>query len=172
MRRAAAEADEHPGGAGAHEVQRRGVGRRAADDDRDVQLVDEPLEVERFGATGHVLGADRRPADDEQVAAGVDDGLPVLLRPLRAERAGDRDARLPDLAQPLRDELGLDVLGVDLLHPRGRLDRFEADDLLEQRLRVLVAGPQPLEVEDRQAAELAERDGGLAATSPSPSAPR
>jgi hypothetical protein len=34
-----------------------------------------------------VLGADRRPADDEQVAARVDDGLPVLLRPLLSAAA-------------------------------------------------------------------------------------
>ena len=47
-RRSPAEADEHAGGAGAHEVQRRRVGRGAADDDRDVQVVDELLEVERL----------------------------------------------------------------------------------------------------------------------------
>jgi hypothetical protein len=131
VRRAAAEADEHPGGSGTHQVQRRGVGPGAADDDGDVELVDEPLEVERLGAPAHVLGGDRRAADDEQVAARVDDGLPVLLGALRAEGAGHGDAGLPDLAQPLGDELGLDLLGVDLLHPRRGLGRVQADDLLE-----------------------------------------
>src|SRR5690606_41352640 len=36
--------------------------------------------------------------------------------------------------------------------------RVEADDLVEQRLRVLVARPQALEVEHAEAAELADAD--------------
>ena len=42
---------------------------------------------------------------------------------------------------------------VDLLHPPGRLGVVEAGDLGEQRLGVLVARPQPLEVEHPQPAE-------------------
>ena len=57
VRRAAAEADQHAGRAGAHQVQRGLVGRAAADDDRHVELVDELLEVERLGPAGDVLGA-------------------------------------------------------------------------------------------------------------------
>src|SRR5699024_9030342 len=56
--RAAAEADEDAGRAGAHQVQGRGVGGAAADDHRDVQLVDEALEVQRFAVRGDVLGGD------------------------------------------------------------------------------------------------------------------
>ena len=100
--RAAAEADEHAGGAGAHQVQRRRVGGRTADDDRHVELVDELLEVQRLGAARDVLGRDGRAADDEQVDAGVDDGLPELLGALRGQGAGDGDAGVADLAQPLR----------------------------------------------------------------------
>ncbi len=48
VRGAAAEADEHARGAGAHEVQRGLVGGAAADDHGDVELVDELLEVERL----------------------------------------------------------------------------------------------------------------------------
>ena len=110
---------------------------------------------------GHVLGRHRGAADDEQVDPGIDDGLPQLLGALRGEGAGDGDAGGADLAQPLGDELGLDLLAVDLLHAGGRQGRVEGGDLGEQRGGVLVAGPQPLEVEHRQATELAERDGGL-----------
>ena len=93
VRGAAAEADEHAGRTGAHEVQGRRVGGGATDDDRHVELVDEALEVQRLGAAGDVLGRHRRAADDEQVDAGVDDGLPQLLGALRGEGAGDGDAR-------------------------------------------------------------------------------
>ena len=110
---------------------------------------------------GHVLGRHRGAADDEQVDPGVDDGLPQLLGALRGERAGHGDTRVADLAQPLGDQLGLDLLAVDLLHPGRRQRRVEGGDLGEQRGRVLVAGPQPLEVEHRQPAEPAERDRGL-----------
>ena len=133
VRRAAAEADEDTGRAGAHEVQGRRVGRGAADDDGHVELVDEALEVERLGATGDVLGRDRRAADDEEVDAGVDDGLPVLLGALRRQGAGDGDPGLTQLAQPLGDELGLDRLGVDLLHPRRRGLGLDLGDLTQLR---------------------------------------
>src|SRR5690606_15602332 len=73
VRRSPAEADEHARRAGAHEVQRRRIGGRAADDHRHVELVDEPLEVERLGAGGDVLGGDGGPPDDEQVGTGLDD---------------------------------------------------------------------------------------------------
>jgi hypothetical protein len=90
--RAAAEADEHAGRAGAHEVQCRLIGRTAADDHGDVELVDELFEVERLGLRGDVLGGDRRAADDEHVDARVDDGLGVLLGALRRLRDGDGHA--------------------------------------------------------------------------------
>src|SRR5699024_5211875 len=115
----AAEADEHAGGAGAHEVQRGGVGGGPADDDGHVEFVDEPFEVERFGLGGDVFGGDGGAADDEQIHAGVDDRTPVLLGALRAQRPRDGDARLADLPQAFVDELGDDRRGVDLLHPHG-----------------------------------------------------
>src|SRR5690349_4472573 len=68
---------------------------------------------------------------------------------------------LLDLADALGHELGLDRLLVDLLHLPGRRLLRERGDLLELRLRVLVAGPDALEIEHGQAAELAEDAGGL-----------
>ena len=76
------------------------------------------------------------------------------------DRRARRDAGLLDLADALADQLGLDRLGVDLLHPRRGLVGVELGDLLEQRLGVLVAGPQALEVEHADAAEPADLDGG------------
>src|SRR5690606_11457039 len=82
---AAAEPDQHARRAGAHQVQRGRVGGAAADDDGDVEVVDELLEVERFGASGDVLGGHGGAADDEQVDAGVDDGLVELGGALRRQ---------------------------------------------------------------------------------------
>ena len=109
VRRAAAEADEHAGRTGAHQVQGRRVGGGAADDHRHVELVDEALEVERLRAARDVLGRHGGATDDEQVDPGVDDGLPQLLGALRGEGTGDGDAGVADLAQPLGDQLGLDL---------------------------------------------------------------
>jgi hypothetical protein len=66
-RRARADADEHAGRAGAHEVQARGVRGAAADHDGHVDLADELLEVERLGDRGDVLGRDDRALDDQDV---------------------------------------------------------------------------------------------------------
>src|SRR5690606_18037116 len=47
---------------------------------------------------------------------------------------------------------------VDLLETAGGALGGQADDLVQQRLRVLVAGPQALEVQHAEAAELADAD--------------
>src|SRR5699024_9177055 len=101
----AAEAHQHAGRTGAHQVQGGGVGGAAAHDHRDVELVDETLEVQRFPAAGDVLGGDGGAADEEQVHSGVDDGLPVLLGALRGQRAGGRDPGVAQLLDPLADQL-------------------------------------------------------------------
>ncbi len=160
VRRAAAEADEDAGRAGAHQVQGRGVRGAAADDDRDVQLVDELLQVQRLVRTGHVLRGDRRTADDEDVHARVDDGLGELGRALRGERGGGDHARVAHLLDALPDQLLLDGSRVDLLETAGRGVHVEARDLVEQRLRVLVPRPEALEVQHAEAAELADADRG------------
>ena len=154
------EAHKHAGRARPHEVQGGGVGGRAADDDGDVELVDEALEVEGFGPGADMLGRDGRPADDEQVNTGVEHGAPVGLGVLRAERSGDGDACVAQFPEPLGDELRANRLGVDLLHPGRGVGRVELGDLVQEWLGVVVAGPEPLEVQDRQPAEATERDGG------------
>ena len=55
---AAALADEHGSGTGAHEMEGGGVGGHPADDDGHIQLVDEALEVEGLGIARDVLGGD------------------------------------------------------------------------------------------------------------------
>ena len=92
------ETNEYAGRTGSHEVQRRRVGRGAADDDGNVELVDETLEVQRLGPARDVLGRDGRAANDEEVAACIHDDLPELLCPLRREGAGNGDAGLTDLS--------------------------------------------------------------------------
>jgi hypothetical protein len=46
------------------------------------------------------------------------------------------------------------------LHACCRLVGLQGGDLVEERLRVVVAGPQALEVEDADAAEAADLNGG------------
>ena len=82
---------------------------------------------------------------------------------LGGDRGRRGDARLLHLADPLGHQLGLDRLGVHLLHPGGGLLVVELADLVEQGGRVLVAGPEPLEVEDAQPAEAAQLDGRVRA---------
>ena len=45
---------------------------------------------------------------------------------------GDGHAGLAHLLEPRGDQLGPDRLGVDLLHPAGRVAALEAGDLLQQ----------------------------------------
>jgi hypothetical protein len=137
-------------------VERGGVRRGATDDHRDVELVDETLEVERLGACRDVLRRDRRASDDEEVRPRVHDRPPELLGSLRRQRSGHRDTGGADLAQPRRDQLGHDGLGVQLLHSRCGVLVRQARDLREERLGVLIPGPQPLEVEHSDATEPTE----------------
>src|SRR5438093_92451 len=60
---------------------------------------------------------------------------------------------------PPGHELLPDRLAIQLLHPPGRLVVGEPRDLVEHRLRVLVPGPQALEVEDGQPSERADLGG-------------
>ena len=64
-----ADADDHAGRAGAHQVQRGLVVGAAADDHREVEVGDELLEVQRLVGGGHVLGRDERALDDQDVDA-------------------------------------------------------------------------------------------------------
>ena len=98
------------------------------------------------------------PADHEHVHARVDDGLGELAGALWRQRPGHGDTGVADLAEPLGDQLVTDRLGVHLLEPGGGLLTSEPRDLGQHRGRVLVAGPEPLEVEHAQAAETAQRD--------------
>ena len=158
--RAAAEADEHAGRAGAHQVQGSGVVGCAADDDRHVKVVDELLEVQRFLAGGDVLGGDHSAADHEQVHARVHHGGVELLGALRGERAGHGDTGGANLVQTLRDELRLDRLGIDLLDTLGGLIGRQSGDFVQQRGRILVTGPQTFQIEHAERTHLAHGDGG------------
>ena len=156
---ARADADQHADRAGAHEVQPGLVGGAAAHDDRDVELADEALQVERLRGLGHVLGRDDRALDDQQVQLGGQDGGGQLLGPLGRHRGGRGDPGLLHLADAGGDQLGDDRLLVHLLHPGGGLLVVELADLVEERGRVLVAGPEALEVEHAEAAQAPELDG-------------
>ncbi len=158
---AGADSDENAFCGGSHQVQGGLVGGAAADDHGYGQLGDELLQVERLPVRGDVLGRDDGALDDEDVEPGLQRGLVVLAHALRGERAGREHTRLLDLADSGGDQLRLDRLGVDLLHPLRRLLLGQAGDLLELALGVLVAGKDAFEVEDAEAAEAAELDRDL-----------
>ena len=117
--RARADADEHAGRAGPHQVQPGVVGGAAADDHRRRrELADELLEVQRRAGlvARDVLGRDDRALDHEDVEPRLERDLVVLADLLRGQRRGRDDAVLLDLLDPLGDQLGLDRLAVDVLH--------------------------------------------------------
>ena len=70
-----------------------------------------------------VLGRDRGAADDEEVDPGVDDGLAYAWVFCGDSAPAAGTPALADLGDPLADQLRLDRLGVDLLHPPGRRAR-------------------------------------------------
>ena len=157
-----ADADDHAGRAGAHQVQRGLVVRRAADDHRDVEVGDELLEVERLALGGDVLGGDDRALDDQQVDAGVEDRRGQLQR-CAAARRGRPSVTPASRISLIRsaDQVRLDRLGVDLLqqrHRRAPPAPAPSRSLPVDRRRVLVAGPQALGVEHAEAAGLADGD--------------
>ena len=61
--------------------------------------------------------------------------------------------------QTLDNELRLDRLGVDLLNALGCAFSRQLCDFVEQRLRIIVAGPQAFKVEHTERAHLAHGDG-------------
>src|SRR5262245_31218918 len=105
MRSTAAEADQDAGSPGPHQVQSSRIGGDTADHNRNIQLVDELLEVERLGLARYMLGRHGRAADDKQVDTGVDDGLPELLGPLWRQRSRGDDTRLAYLVDALDDQV-------------------------------------------------------------------
>jgi hypothetical protein len=162
-RGAGADADQDADGAGPHQVKACVVGGTAADHTRDVERGDELLQIERLGLGGDVLRRDHGPLDHQDVEPRLERDVVVLGHLLRSERAADDRALTLDLLDPAGDQLGLERLRVDLLHhPGGNLLRSRCD-LVELRVRVLVARPDPLQVEDPEAAELADQPGGLRA---------
>ena len=74
-------------------------------------------------------------------------------------RSGDDTGGL-DLANALRDELGLHRFAVDLLHAARRFFDRRIRDLFENRVGIFVAGPETLEVEHPATAEAADLDRG------------
>ena len=92
--------------------------------------------------------------------------LVVLAHFLRRQRAADDRAAGLDFLHPLGDQLRLDRLGVDLLHQPRRLVLGRGGDRLQLLLGVLEAGPDPLQVEHPEAAQLVDEHRGVGADDP------
>ena len=159
--RARADADQHTGSARAHQVQRSLVRGAAAHDHRDVELADEPLQVQGLDRLRDVLRRHDRALDHEKVELGGDDRCGELLGALRRDARARHDAGITDLTDAGRHQLGLDRLAVDVLHAQRRLLGAELGDLGEEWLRIFVARPQALEVEHADAAEPTDLDRGV-----------
>ena len=117
------------------------------------------LHLMRTGAAGDVLRAHRGAPDHEDVRPGVHDGLVVTRGALRRQPGGGDHAGPADLLDPAADQLFPDRLGVDLLQPPGGRFFAKLRHLSQQRLRIFEPGPQALEVEHGETAQLADRDG-------------
>ena len=159
--RAGANAHEHRLRPCPHQMQPGGVRRAAADDHGNRDLADELLQVERLGVRRHVLRGHDGALDHENVEACLQRGLVVLAHPLWRERRGGDHALLLDLPDALPDQVLLDRLRVDALHLRGGELLGLLRDALELGVRVLVAGPDALEVQDAEATQLADDPSGV-----------
>jgi hypothetical protein len=141
-------------------VQRRLVVRRPAHDDRDVEVGDELLEVERVALRRHVLGGDDRALDDQQVDPGRQRRRGELERVLRGHADRRRDAGVAHLLDAGGDQVRLHRLGVDLLqqrHRRGARGAGLAQPPVH-RGGVVVAGPEALGVEHAEPTGPADGD--------------
>ena len=122
---------------------------------------DKALEVERLGPSRDVLGGHHCPLDDQDVETGLDRHGGVLSDTLRCETGRGGDPTGLHLLDALTDQVRLDGLEVDLLHPpRGLLGR-KRSDFLERGCRILVPGPQPLKVEHPETAKFPDCHRGL-----------
>ncbi len=161
------DAHEHPHGAGAHQVEGGVVRGAAAHDDRHGQLGDEPLQVERLGHRGDVLGGDDGALDDQDVEARLERDVHVVGHALRRERPGGDHALVLDLLDPVGDQLGLDRLAVDLLETARGLLRGHRRDALQLGVRLLVAGLDALQVEHPRPPSLPMMPAVRVSTTPS-----
>ncbi len=105
-----------------------------------------------------MLGRDDGALDDEHVEPRLQHALVVRPHTLGRQRRGRQHAGVLDVADAPRHQLVGERGRVDLLHaPRGGLPR-QLRYLREQRIRVLVAAPQALEVQHADAAEPPQLD--------------
>ena len=132
-----------------------------ADDHRQIERLDELLQVERLTRLRNVLGGHDRAPDDEDVELGGKHIAAELLHALRRERCRGDDAARLDLTDPLLDKLGLDRLGVDVLDDLGGVGCGRFRDPLVHGFWVRVPGPESFEVQDGEASELADLDRRL-----------
>jgi hypothetical protein len=135
---------------------------RPTDDHRDVEVGDELLEVQGVALRRHVLGGDDGALDDQQVDTGLQCGGSQPLGVLGRDTHRRRHPAVGHLADPLGDQLRLHRLAVDVLQQGERRSPVArgVTELAEDRLRVLVTGPQALGIEDAEPAGPADGDGG------------
>ena len=140
--RTATEADKHASGSRAHQMQRSRVVGRAANNDGDIQVIDEFLKVQGLMVLGDMLRRHHGATNDKQIDTGLKHGGIIILRTLRRQRAGYGDAGITNLMQTFDDEFRLDRLSVNLLDAFGGLVRRQLRDFVQQRLGIVIAGPQ------------------------------
>ena len=140
-RATATETNQNAGGTGSHEVQCRGVGRSAANDYRNIEFVNELLQVQRLGLLRDVLSRNVSAANNKYVDAGLDHGLIKLDGSLWRKCTGDGYASGTNLCDAITNELCLNRLRVNLLHARNGFLGRNFFNLCELLARVFVAGP-------------------------------
>lgn len=130
--RTATEADKHASGSRAHQMQRSRVVGRAANNDGDIQVIDEFLKVQGLMVLGDMLRRHHGATNDKQIDTGLKHGGIIILRTLRRQRAGYGDAGITNLMQTFDDEFRLDRLSVNLLDAFGGLVRRQLRDFVQR----------------------------------------
>ncbi len=130
-----------------------------ADHDGDVTHAHEVLERKLVVRPRRVPRGQDGALDDVHIGAGLLHDVGALLGPCRDRRDRAGNAGVLDCLDPFADQLRLDRLAVRLPQHCVQAGPVGLGDLPDDGSGVLVARVDSIEVQDRDAAELAHRDG-------------
>ena len=133
--------DEDADRTGTHEVERCRVAGDATDDHRHLAVGDVLLEIEWLLPAGHVLGRHHGALNHEDVETGLECQWGPTVDTLRRQAGSGDNARRLQLGNPLADEVRVDRLEVDLLHPAGCLFVGQLRYLLKVGSGVFISSP-------------------------------
>src|SRR2546423_4782108 len=158
---AGSDADQHCRRTALHDLERDIEANGVADNDGNAHLAAKFFQVERFIFRGNVAHSRNGALDDEYIRASFLRDPAELIGLLRNRTYRSDRAAVFDLLHAGRDKIFLDWFLVNFLEERGDFRFVGFDDFLQNFPRIFVTRLHAFEVENREAAKLAHRDGEL-----------